>query len=640
METSIVALLLLVPAAAVLIAACAVTSHVRRAVRVHGVWTVAGRWLTGVHLMNGRYHWTNAGWFTRRENVQVLHRSRWAPAWQHRNLATRTAWRTGGTVAAVAVPVGLLADFTVTVAALAAVAVVVVTWVIARRTSIGRARVAGLRRAAPALTRKATGWLLRMLRHRSRRVQPMAAALATITGTGPKAIQAGVVWNPDYANAEPGDQVATWRLPAGFKATGKERAAVEDLWRARTGLNLNPEWRTYDEQPELRLTRAHELPSIVYLHSVLGKVERLPEDKTAIGVDDQGNLVCWDWGSESPHGLMNAGSRHGKTETEEGMVCQVIRKGGRVTYIDVKRTSIQGLKGLPGLTLCDNPRDMPGIWAAIQAWGDDLDQRIDDRTKDPTKEFCRNLLVLEEVNQFSEMCDEFWETWPEEDEDYRDTILWKPKRAKKTPPIWRVVKKGVWEGAFVKNNVLIAGQNIEAQTVRGIRNSIGMRLLGGYQPQNWKALVGTTPVPAAPPQKGRWCLVNGSTQTWVQAIIADLDANRSAAIWRDYARNGRRLDGTTVTGSVCDGVNALTSPDSADVTVTSGDTVTVPERLVGLTEALGAGIVTGDRRAVHQASYRPGFPEHAGTRGGNDERVWRESDLAAWEAGRRKVVTR
>ena len=25
-----------------------------------------------------------------------------------------------------------------------------------------------------------------------------------------------------------------------------------------------------------------------------------------------------------------------------------------------------------------------------------------------------------------------------------------------------------------------------------------MRLLGGYQPQQWKFLVGTTPVPAAP----------------------------------------------------------------------------------------------------------------------------------------------
>jgi hypothetical protein len=292
------------------------------------------------------------------------------------------------------------------------------------------------------------------------------------------------------------------------------------------------------------MTRARQMPSLVYLHEVLDRVEALPEDKTAIGLDDQGNLVSWSWNIENPHGLMNAGSRHGKTETEMAMVCQVLRKGGKVTYIDVKRVSIQGLKGLPGLTLCDNPRDMVGIWLTIDAWGKELDRRIDERTKDPTIEFCRDLLALEEVNQLSEMFDEFWETWPEEDKDYRGTILWKPKRAKRTPPVWRVIKKGVWEGAFANMNVLIAGQNIEAPTVKGVRNSIGMRLLGGYQPQNWKALVGTTPIPPAPPVKGRWCLINGSTQTWVQALIADLDANKSAAIWRDYARAGRRLDGT------------------------------------------------------------------------------------------------
>ena len=579
--------------AAAAITAGAAVSHVRKAAGAHGWWTVWGRWLTGVDLMHGRHHWTNAGWFTRREDVKVLHRSGHASTWQHRNLATRLAWRAGSLLAAVVALVGLLVAPLVALVVLGATAAGLVTW--------GAIRVSQTRAAV---------WLLRVL-HRSRRVQPMATALATITGTAPKAISAGVTWNPDYANAKPGDQVAAWRLPAGFKATGKERAAVEDLWRTRTGLDLVPQWRTSDERPALVLTRAHELPRIVYLHSVLEKVEALPEDKTAIGIDDQGQLVCWDWGSESPHGLINAGSRHGKTETEEGMVCQVLRKGGRVTYIDVKRTSIQGLKGLPGLTLCDNPRDMPGIWAAIQAWGDDLDTRIDERTKDPTAEFCRDLLVIEEVNQFSEMCDEFWENWPEEDEDYRGTILWKPKRAKKTPPIWRVPKKGVWEGAFVKKNFLTAGQNIESATIRGIRNSIGLRLLGGYQPQNWKALVGTTPVPAAPPQKGRWCLVNGSTQVWVQAIIADLDANKSAAIWRDYARAGRRLDGTSVPVTDQGAVTITDLGNSRSALDDAENTASVTRTLVSLSEAVDMGRTHGKTiRALHGDRERDkAFPE-------------------------------
>jgi len=480
---------------------------------------LAGRPMNGKTVTNATF-WRDA---TKPPFTQTGH----APKFHHLARVKLVGVRYAAVVVPALVLYGCLVARTLTVAALAA------------------AVAAGVAYGAVRAVRAVCGLRARV-RHRSHRKQPMSQALGEQVSASPKTVAAALSWNEDYANAAPGDSVAVLDLSAfpAFKASPKDRAAVEHLFTSRIGFELVFQWRVADERPVLEMTRAHELPQIVYLHEVLDRVEALPEDKTAVGLDDQGGLVCWDWNSESPHGLLNAGSRHGKTETEEGMVAQVLRKGGTVTYIDVKRVSIQGLKGLPDLTLCDNPRDMPGIWKTIEKWGRELDRRIDARTKDPTAEFPRNLLVLEEVNQFSEMCDEFWETWPEEDEDYRGTVLWKPRRAKRTPPIWRVVKKGVWEGAFAKQNVLIAGQNIEAQTVRGVRNSIGMRLLGGYQPQNWKALVGTTPVPAAPPQKGRWCMVNGSSQTWVQALIADLDANKSAAIWRDYARNGRRLDGT------------------------------------------------------------------------------------------------
>lgn len=408
--------------------------------------------------------------------------------------------------------------------------------------------------------------LWRRLRHRDR-VQTMGMLLSSITGTSSSSVEKGVSWSPEYTTAEPGDEVARWVLPRGFKATAGEKALAQEVWQSRIGFEVTPSWKLDADEPVMVMKRAYQLPKLVYLHELLEKVEALPEHKTAIGLDDRGELVCWDWNVENPHGLLNAGSRHGKTETEMAMVGQVLRKGGNVTYVDVKRVSIQGLKGLPGLNLLDNPANMIGMWLEIDKWGKDLDDRIDARTKDPTSEFGRDLLVLEEVNEFSERCDEFWEIWPEENEEWKDTILWKPKRAKKTPPIWRVIKKGVWEGAFVRKNVLIAGQNIEAQTVKGVRNSIGMRLMGGYQPQNWKALVGTTPIPPAPPIKGRWCMINGGSQTWVQALIADLTDVKSAAIWRDYARAGRRMDGS---------LPPVTEPATGPFTVTGNGTIHGP----------------------------------------------------------------
>ena len=501
-------------------------------------------------------------------------------------------------------------------------------------------------RAKRRLRRVLSGRLLGRLRHRGR-VQTMGMLLATVTGTSSSSVEAGVTWNPDYAAAEPGDEVARWVLPRGFKATSGEKSLAQEVWQSRVGFGLTFSWQLDVDEPVLVMKRAFQLPPLVFLHEVLEKVRALPEHKTAIGLDDRGSLVCWDWKTENPHGLLNAGSRHGKTETELAMVAQVLEKGGRVTYVDVKRVSIQGLAGIPGLTLADDPRDMVGMWLTIDKWGRELDRRIDDRTKDPTCEFDRDLLVLEEVNQFSEMCDEFWEDWPEEDEEWKNTILWKPKRAKKTPPIWRVVKKGVWEGAFAKMNVLIAGQNIEAQTVKGIRNSIGMRLMGGYQPQNWKALVGTTPIPPAPPQKGRWCMINGSSQTWVQALIADLEANESARIWRDYARAGRRMDGTVpVTGPFTVTGNGTVFPGQPDDNTARAGPVTGDPRgiLVGLAEAVERGLTPGatvqalrmDRHRSDRGELPDGlkFPEPGGYDGAQKELFW-SGDLAGFNETRR-----
>ena len=586
---------------------------------------------------------TDATYFRKAQKVTVqAHVGPWLklPGWKRRLYSTGP----------VLVTAGLLIDLTVTGTVLAVLVVLFIVrraaWArrLVRRImgwTVARLRAAWDKWAPERLHTEhlARLWArlplwLRTPRHRNR-VQTMGVKLGSVAGVAASVAEAGIRWAPDYIDTKPGEHVARWVLPRGFKALDGERKPAEKVWKDRVGFDMKFTWKTDVDEPYLDMTRARKMPTLVYLHDVLDRVEALPEDKTAIGLDDQGNLVCWDWANESPHGLLNAGSRHGKTETEEGMVCQVIRKGGKVTYIDVKRVSIQGLKGLPGLILCDNPRDMVGIWLAIDAWGNELDRRIDERTKDPTIEFCRNLLVLEEVNQFSEMCDEFWEQWPLEAEGYENTILWKTRQSKRTPPIWRVVKKGVWEGAFAKQNVLIAGQNIEAQTVRGVRNSIGLRLLGGYQPQNWKALVGTTPAPPAPPVKGRWCLVNGSTQTWVQAILADLDANTSAAIWRDYARAGRRMDGSL---PVDDPEGETQGANHPDLRLTQSDPVAlgrpqalklsvIADRIPGLT-------YEGLRRYSVRRSDFPDFPEPTGHEG--PANLYRPEQVVEWVQNHRQ----
>jgi hypothetical protein len=501
------------------------------------------------------------------------------------------------------------------------------------------------------------GRLWGRLRHRDR-VQTMGMLLSTITGTSASSVEAGVTWCPDYASAEPGDEVVRWVLPRGFKATGGEKSAAQEVWQSRIGFQLTFSWETQDtDEPVLVMRRAREMPSKVYLSDVLAKVEALPDHKTAIGLDDQGNLVCWDWSCENPHGMVVAGSRHGKTELNRSITAQVVRKGGRVCAVDCKRISFQGLEGVPGFELRNNPRDIRGMWELIEEFYEEMERRSMERELNPTVEFKRWLLIIEEVLQFSAMTDDWWEEMEPEAEADAGTLFWKPKRGKKTPRVWRLIKSLCWEGAEFGMHVIVDGQDGEFQALKGVRNVLGMRLLGGYQPQQWKACVGTTPVPEAPSTKGRFCLVAGG-QTWVQALLGHEDKNESAAIWRDFARAGRRMDGTVpVTEGAAEAVilegSALVNGDQAagqrvfavapaGVVTGSGDPRGEP---VSLSEAVEGGYVPGATvQALRQDRYlsdKGKLPDGlefplpvAEVRPGQTERFW-STELAEFNAARR-----
>jgi hypothetical protein len=539
------------------------------------------------------------------------------PGWKRRLI------RTGPLVAAAGVLVSWL---------LAAAVLAVLLPFLAAAFS-GRAR----RRLRRVLSWARAGWLLGRLRHRDR-VQTMGMLLSTVTGTSSSSVEKGVTWNPDYSNAKPGEEVARWVLPRGFKATSGEKSLAQEVWQSRIGFQLTFSWETQDtDEPELVMRRAREMPTKVYLHDVLEKVEALPDHKTAIGLDDQGNLVCWDWKCENPHGLIVAGSRHGKTELNRSITAQVVRKGGRVGGVDCKRISFQGLEGVPGFELRNNPRNIRGMWELIRDFYDEMERRSEERERNPTAEFPRWLLIMEEVNQFSAMTDDWWEEMEPENEADRDTLFWKAKRGKKTPRVWRWIKSLCWEGAEFGMHVIADGQDGEFQALKGVRNVLGMRLLGGFQPQQWKSCVGTTPVPEAPSTKGRFCLVAGG-QTWVQALLGHEDKNESAAIWRDFARAGRRMDGTA---PVTERSVTYHVDTNGQVSALNG-TKNLPVTEMGLSDMAAAGLVRGSLKALRMDRHRSDlgelpdglrFPEPVGQDG--QKELFNVAEVQAFDAQRR-----
>jgi hypothetical protein len=465
------------------------------------------------------------------------------PKWQRRLL------RTGPFLAVC----GALISWPLTVAA---VSLVTACWALARFG--GRIRLPS--RLVPGRLRDRLG------RHHGSRRQDMAQALGSITGTASVTLKRDIDWNPEYAAAEPGDRVVTWYLPRGFKASPRERTQVEDLWRGRVGFDLEPRWETAEARPHVNFIRARALPDLVYLRDYAEDLAKLPPNKIGLGLDDRGELVCQDWDVENPHSLVVAGSRHGKTELNRSKTAQVTRKGGHVSAADCKRISFQGLEGIPGFELENNPRDIRGMWELVCRSYEEMERRALERERNPTAEFDPWVTCIEELGQFSEMTGDWWDELEFENPLDEGTLFFR-RRGRKIPRVWRYVKSLCFEGAEFDMHVDIDGQDGDHQYLKGLKPVLGLRVLGGFQDNQWINCVGTRPVPQAPDVKGRFCLVNGRKQTWFQAFVGDRDKLESAAIWRDFARAGRRLDGTA----------PVTATVDKPFTVTSKGTVYTPQ---------------------------------------------------------------
>lgn len=488
----------------------------------------------------------------------------------------------------------------------------------------------------------------RVTGHHGARMQDMAQALATITGTSAAAVKRGIEWNPGYAATEQGGQVATWYLPRGFKGNSREQTAVNDLWQGRVGFELVPKWETAEARPRVAFIRARSLPDIVYLADYAADLAKLPPNQIGLGLDDRGGLVCQDWDVENPHSLVVGGSRHGKTELNRSKTGQVTRKGGHVSAADCKRISFQGLEGIPGFELRNNPRDIRAMWELVHGSYEEMDRRALERAVNPTAEFAPHVTCIEELGQFSEQTDDWWDDLEYEDEADEGTLFFK-RRGRRTPRVWKYVKSLCFEGAEFNMHVDIDGQDGDHKYLKGIKPVLGLRILGGFQDNQWKNCVGTLPVPKAPEVKGRFVLVNGSKQTWFQAFVGSKDKIESAAIWRDYARAGRRLDGTqpvTVSHVPDENVQDMKRSDLREHVQEGSPKTNEPPAFMTLREACDEQILQfgsdDPLTAARKASQRRGFPAAAPGMLAEDGKsaLYRRSELEEWQGGKVRILRR
>jgi hypothetical protein len=212
-----------------------------------------------------------------------------------------------------------------------------------------------------------------------------------------------------------------------------------------------------------------------------------------------------------------------------------------VTAVDPKRVSLLALAGVPGVELLNDPRDVEGMWAGVGRFRDLVEARYEVLAADPTAEFRRSLLILDEVSMLSGMWAQHWRRVKERS----DPAL---------PPVWDDVAACVWMGAQCGAHVIVAGQRLDYQILGGMLGSFGVRMLAGYAPQDYARLVGVPPFLRSQKPRGRFLVYAGGELDWIQLVFAEPNEVRSWLLNPDGGAPDLAADMRPATGDVVIGL--------------------------------------------------------------------------------------
>jgi hypothetical protein len=355
----------------------------------------------------------------------------------------------------------------------------------------------------------------RLWRHRRSLERPLSAALAPFLGITPQEVEHGLTVRPDFEDAAGGEHVGGLELPDHWAATGDLKARAEEIVSARFGMGLKYHWRTAQYPMVLNFTRAPTPPERVLLADVIAELDSRPDADILLGRDAEGEMQAWRRGSEDPHLAGSGGSRRGKTSLLLSISAQELVRGGAVTAIDPKRVGLLALSGCPRFTLISDVRNVQAMWDAVAGFRAMIENRYDQLAADPTLEFRRETLIIDEVSMFSGLSAQHWQAVRERGDPA-------------TPAVWADVAAAVWMGAQCGAHVIVAGQRLDYQILGGMLGSFGTRLLAGYQPLDYVRLVGVPPVLRSQKPRGRFLYYAGDEPTWLQLIYGTPEE------WRDY----------------------------------------------------------------------------------------------------------
>lgn len=499
-------LILVILGAAVIFAAWLVHRKIREVVKQYGIHNIIGRLLV-LRPIHGRYKCDATFWRQSTDRASGKSNGRHHRAGWHNASITITAL-----IALAAFIYGLRAELwpTLICGALAAAGAAILSAVLG--------------------VRKARGW------HRNRSlITPMSVAVGTIIdpdqsiGARPESL---ITLDADWLTRKRG-KLGAVMLPDSFAASPGQRESLEHLVSSRLPVPTRFTWvtsHTAKTPRQMVILAAPPMPRMIRFRDHLDKIEALKRGDFAVGLDTNGELYVASHRGDTPWHAKCANSGTGKSVSFQVKAAQILHQdpAARIVAIDTKQVSFTPLRGVPGIDIYDDPFSMHDIYQAFYALAGVMKDRYSAKKADPTAadSFTDIWLLADEGNDLAVQLKAY----------YLNELRSSAKEPMQ-PPVWyEAIAPLLWQGREVGIRGEFMLQSLMERYLGGMSLRPAFSLIGmaGYKPNQFKAIIGTTPVPECQNGPGRILMCRGNSETWVQSFYDDPDWLRS------YAEQNRR----------------------------------------------------------------------------------------------------
>lgn len=488
------------------------------------IFVLVWRMVTGAHW-HGKKR-TDAGWFTHgsKSSRHEFEQRGFVHKWEHKPRAHRALWRWGCFFAFLGVIYGLIADTMVTLDALGALVVY------------------GLAVLCFVVEKK-----VRLRLHNRHVLTPIAKSLAVILRRSPDAVSRMLHIDPENITDE--GEIGYLELTDDLTPSEDMQTSIARVIGAHLPVDSEVEWRML-QSPKLGvILAAQKPPDIVIWDETVAEMQKCAAGEIVIGKDKTKAVFRASLTElQDPHWGFDVNTLYGKSNFLGIVAVQVLHQhpDNEVTAIDSKRSSLTGFLGDPrggdrpllkGVTLANNPLDPVAMAKAVARVRRILDERSEALDLDRTTKFPIHLLILDELNQFSDIMKDYWRELVREDRllprDERENLPTSHQEA----PWWQDIRTILRMGRDFNIHVVACAQDFrdDAFGGRGARNYLGFKGMAGYTKTQWDKFF-ATPWKRDHVRVGRWIFTNGHYEEWVQIVFADIRLSRAAY---EYAAVGR-----------------------------------------------------------------------------------------------------